>query len=310
MPETGQIVLVDSFLGVPIDCSGRFAGCERMPAALRAAGLKQALPGAEDLGNLQVSLADPVRDPETGIIGYRDLLGATGVIRREVGAVLRSGWVPLISGGCCSLLIGTTAAVQDVFPGAGLAFIDGHLDCYTGQTSPTGEAADMELAILLGAGPRQLTGLTGGDRVIAPERVVVLGPRDAAQAAADGAPDPLEIAPGLHLTDYDELAELGPAAAGRRAAGLLGGADGTGRYWVHIDLDVLSVAAFPAVDYEQDAGLDWPELADLVRPLVTAPGFLGLNVTILNPTKDPAGTTAAATVRWLASVLAPPARQL
>lgn len=75
-------MLIDSFLGVPIDSSGDFAGCERMPAALRAAGLSDALAGT-DLGNLQVALADPVRDPASGIIGLTSLVAATGVIRRR-----------------------------------------------------------------------------------------------------------------------------------------------------------------------------------------------------------------------------------
>jgi arginase len=66
----------DCLLGVPVDSSGAFAGCERMPAALRAAGLASAL-AVPDLGNLQVALADPVRDPVSGIIGLTSLVAAT-----------------------------------------------------------------------------------------------------------------------------------------------------------------------------------------------------------------------------------------
>lgn len=39
----------DVLLGVPSDCSGRFAGCQLMPAALRAAGVVDAV-GVEDSG--------------------------------------------------------------------------------------------------------------------------------------------------------------------------------------------------------------------------------------------------------------------
>jgi arginase len=80
-------VAVDCLLGVPVDSSGAFAGCERMPAALRAAGLTAAL-GVADLGNLQVALADPVRDPLSGIIGLSSLAAATEVIRSAVRGLL------------------------------------------------------------------------------------------------------------------------------------------------------------------------------------------------------------------------------
>src|ERR1700691_3134959 len=59
--------IFDLMIGVPSDCSGEFAGCERMPAALRSHGLADSL-GVIDAGNLQVVVADPVRDRETGVI--------------------------------------------------------------------------------------------------------------------------------------------------------------------------------------------------------------------------------------------------
>ena len=35
----------------------------------------------------------------------------------------------------------------------GLAYLDGHLDLYDGQTSTTGEPADMPISVLTGNGP-------------------------------------------------------------------------------------------------------------------------------------------------------------
>src|SRR5271165_5387219 len=162
---------VDCFVGIPIDSSGAFAGCERMPAAMRAAGLAAAL-GATDLGNAQVALADPVRDPGSGIIGLSSLVAASDVIRAATRTLLAGGRRPLLIGGCCSLLIGVAAGLADVSPGTGLAFIDGHLDFYSGASSPTGEAADMELAVILGIGPADLTGLTGQQRLMDPAAIV------------------------------------------------------------------------------------------------------------------------------------------
>jgi arginase len=293
-------MIIDCFLGVPIDSSGAFAGCERMPAALRAAGLASAL-GTADLGNLQVALADPVRDPVSGIIGLSSLVAATDVIRSATRELLRSGRRPLLVGGCCSLLIGVAAALDDVEPGTGLAFIDGHLDFYTGTSSSTGEAADMELALILGIGPTEVTGLTGGERLLDPAAVVHLGARDHQEAADAGALDPQASAPGMLQLSAEQILSQGAGAAGATAVARLGALPG---YWIHLDLDVLSTAAFPAVDYPQPGGLDGAQLQSLLRPLTTAPGFRGMDVTILNPTKDPDGESARRAVRILAGALA------
>jgi arginase len=292
-------MLVDSFLGIPVDSSGAFAGCERMPAAMRAAGLASL--GVADLGNVQVALADPVRDPVSGIIGLTSLIAATEVIRSATRTLLAEGRRPLLVGGCCSLLIGVAAALADVLPGTGLAFIDGHLDFHSGTSSPTGEAADMELAVILGIGPAALTGLTGLQRLMDPATIVHLAARDQQEAAECGAPDPAIDAAEMLQVSFDSVISQGAAAAGAAAASRLGQLTG---FWVHLDLDVLSTAAFPAVDYPQPGGLDWGQLRDLVRPLTTAPGFRGMDVTILNPTKDPGGRSARQVVQLLADVLA------
>jgi arginase len=291
--------LVDCFIGIPIDSSGAFAGCERMPAAMRAAGLAAAL-GATDLGNVQVALADPVRDQGSGIIGLTSLVAATDVIRAATRTLLTGGRRPLLIGGCCSLLIGVAAALADVSPGTGLAFIDGHLDFYSGTSSPTGEAADMELAVILGIGPAELTGLTGHQRLMDPATVVHLAARDQQEAADCGAPDPLIAAPEMQQVSFDSVILQGPATVAAAAASRLGEMPG---FWVHLDLDVLSTKACPAVDYPQPGGLNWEQLQDLLGPLTGAPGFRGMDVTILNPTKDPGGLSARRAVELLGDVL-------
>ena len=275
----------DVMLGVPIDSSGAFVGCERLPAALRAAGIAEAT-GARDLGNLQVTIADPVRDPETGVIGLQDVVSATEVIRRELGEVLSAGHRPLVLGGCCTLLLGAMGAL----PGTGLLFVDGHLDCYDGASSPGGEAADMELAVLLGVGAPALLDVAPR---LAPERVVVLGPADEQEAAANRSPDPRAFAPGMPIVTTDEL-QRDPEGHARRALDQL-----DGPFWLHLDLDVLSARELPAVDYPQDNGLTWEQLLALLTPVLADDRLRGADVTILNPVLDPDGRYAARAVELL-----------
>jgi Arginase family len=92
-------------------------------------------------------------------------------------ALLSSGARPLVLGGDCTILLGILAAVRDQHESRiGLWFLDGHADFYNGSTSPTGEGADMELAIATGDGPAGLVDLVEPPLVAARE-VVLLGHR-------------------------------------------------------------------------------------------------------------------------------------
>jgi arginase len=99
-----------------------------------------------------------------------------------------------------------------------------------------------------------------------------------------------------------ELRTMGLAAAGARAAARLA-RDG-GRFWVHLDVDVLDEQAMPATDYLIPDGLQWDELAALLRPLGASPGLAGLSLGCLNPEKDPGGAYTEMTCALLASALA------
>lgn len=290
---------VTTIVGVPIDGAGHATGVERMPAALRAAGLARRL-SLPDEGDLPVTLDDPERDPTTGMIGFAAVCAASAGIWAGVGALLARGERPLVVGGCCTLLLGVFAALRDHFGRTGLAFVDGHLDFYDGRSSPTGEPADMELAILTGLGPAGLVDLAGPPPLVDPSDVFVLGHRDAEQAAQDGAPDPKVITPTMRLFEAQAVRQA-PASIGGQVAEKLAAAPG--RYWLHLDLDVLDETALPAVDYLMPGGLDWAELAALARPLAQSPAMVGLDVTIYNPTLDPTGKYAHQIVELLETIL-------
>jgi arginase len=92
-----------------------------------------------------------------------------------------------------------------------------------------------------------------------------------------------------------------PGSVGAEAAAALAAAPG--RFWLHVDLDVLSVAAMPAVDYHLPGGLGWDELAALLHPLTASPALLGMDVTIYNPSLDPGRVLAPVIVELLRDVL-------
>jgi arginase len=269
-------------IGVPIDSVGRAGGTEHAPAALRELGVVDAL-GARDVGDLPVRIRGEERDPVSGVIAVDDVLASTSAIRASVRAAVAAGERPFLLGGCCAELPGALAGARDALGRVGLAYVDGHLDLYDGVSSPTGEAADMPVAVALGFGPATWVETCGGPSVEAGD-VAILGFRDLAESLADGMRDPASVE-GLRLADVDAVRD-GPAGVGEDVSAAL--AAGPGRFWFHLDVDVLDEEVFPATDYLFAGGLTWEELQPLLGPLLSSPSLLGASIGCYNPEKDTA----------------------
>ena len=274
-----------TFLGVPIDSVGRSGGTEHAPAAFRARSREGDPWFAADAGELDVRVRGDVRDLASGVIAIDDVGAMTHDVGDAVEGLRRDGRIPFVMGGCCSLVPGALAGARRVDPGVGLVYLDGHLDLYDGETSPTGEAADMPIAVVLGRGPSIWVDAAGS--VTDADRIWLLGPRDLEEALGYGHPHPDEI-PGLSSVDADDIRARGPGAVGRATA------DAAGAYWFHLDVDVLDETAFPATDYLMPGGLQISELGDLLDPLLASPSLAGISVGCYNPDKDPGGANGDA----------------
>lgn len=287
-----------SALGVPIDSEGLEEGCNRMPAALRRSGLTAAL-GMRDLGDVEAGPVRGPRDPVTGVRGPAEVAAVSLRLRDALLPLLRSGERPLVVGGCCSVLLGAGLAAREVAGRAGLAFVDGHEDFYDGHSSISGCVADMELSVVTGHGPAGLLPDEHGAPLFREEDALAIGVRDSAIARENGSPDPRRLAPGLRIIESASLLAAGPALTGQRAATEL--AAGPGRFWLHLDLDVIDGEAMPAVDDSLPDGPDWGQTAEPLRPLLRSPALLGADVTILNPSLDPDDRYARKVVDLLAA---------
>jgi arginase len=182
-----------------------------------------------------------------------------------------------------------------------VAYLDGHLDLSDGETSPTGEAADMPLSVALGLGPAAWVDVCDGPSARV-EDVVPIGYRD-----PDEVPTFEQIAPALgpafRPVSKDDVVREGPAAVGERVASELG--EAAGRLWVHLDVDILDEDVFPATDYLMPDGLDLAQLVELMRPLAASPTLIGVSIGCYNPEKDPGDACGRALVEALGRVFGP-----
>jgi arginase len=200
-----------------------------------------------------------------------------------VGRVVDGGEFPVVVGGDCSILLGCTLALRRRGR-YGLLFLDGHADFYAPHQSLTGEAADMDLALVSGRGPDTVVDLEGRKPYVRDEDIVVFAYRDAALAHKYGSQDVRST--GMTVMDLGEVRKAGAKTAAATAVQRLTNADSKG-FWIHLDVDVLDDAVMPAVDYRMTDGLDFDELAAVLRAAVASGRAVGLNITIFNPNLDP-----------------------
>jgi arginase len=170
----------------------------------------------------------------------------------------------------------------------GLFFIDGHADFYQPEESPTGEVADMDLAIVSGYGPDILTNIEDLKPLVMEQDIVVFGYRDKTQSAQYGCQDikNTTIMITIELTDVQRLG-LKNAASSAIEKFLKNELSG---FWIHLDVDVLNDSIMPAVDYRLPGGITFSQLSDLLRLLLTSKKAVGISITIFNPTLDKDGS--------------------
>jgi arginase len=289
-------------IGVPFNSSGRQNAEATAPATLRAAGLMSSLSAlgeVSDLGDVTFPRGTTERDAESGLIAPEAFLGMIGAVRSAVVDAYKDRRMPFLIGGDSAILLGGLLGARDQLGyTAGLLFVDGHEDAWPPFGSVTGEAGDMELGLALGlARADRLGDLAAVLPVVDPHEVALLGPRDADELKSEGIES---VRHRVIVLDDGELRDAGVAITIQRWLKHFG--QHPGRFWFHLDLDVLSTDANPAVSYPQPGGLDWDELREIVRDVFAAEHLIGIDISGYNPDKDPDGEVARAIVSALSEM--------
>ena len=271
------IIEAPSILGL------RPTGVQYLPEAFKAAGLMSGL-RAEYGGQVSPLSYSSERDKLTLLLNPDSIREFSLQLADAVAFVLHNKRFPLVLGGDCSILIGSLLALRRLGT-YGLFFIDGHADFYQPQASPTGEVADMDLAIVSGRGPTILTNIEGLKPLVRDPDIIVFGYRDAEQAASYGSPDVRDT--NMHVFDLSYVRKFDTvAAAACQAVDVLENNELDG-FWIHLDADVLDDSIMPAVDYRLGGGgLSFSELSELLKTLVASEAAVGMDITIFNPLLD------------------------
>ncbi|MET0233145.1 MAG: arginase family protein [Kibdelosporangium sp.] len=282
---TGLVVLdAPTNLGLRMPKPGVVPGCYKMAGALRDQGIVHRL-GATDAGYVVPPRYD-ITDwsPGDGIFNGDAIADYTVRLADRIGHHLDNGEFPVVLGGDCSILLGSSLALRRRGR-YGLAYFDGSADFLRlAQAGRIGAAAGETLALATGRGQANVTDIAGLGPYVQDSDIVVLGNRDDDEDVVNLADTGI-----LGFTAPDIQAK-GTGEVIARTLERFGGLDG---FWVHLDVDVLDIEVMPAADAPDPGGLRYSELLELLRPLLADERCAGFHATIYDPDLDPDGRYAA-----------------
>ncbi len=235
------------------------------------------------------------------MLNGRSLVPMIRELHAELSTVLSAGQFPLVYGADCSVLLAAIPALRDTAGEPGLLFIDGHEDATPVERSPDGEAANMEIAVLLGTTgeglPQPFRGAFGA---LKPDALVMLGPHDHAWRDELG----VDSIAGRVLVRNPQDIAADPARSAREAVRRI--SSHASNWWLHTDLDVLDEREFSARGAPGEAplagGLTWEQLEEAVRAALRTGGCRGLSLVIYNPELDADRSQARRIVQFVAAI--------
>jgi arginase len=286
-----------ALLGSPTSAAALSLGHEGAPPALRAAGLVDRLTSigysVNDLGD------DPpqVHHPDEESPRARNIprvLAALEALKPRVEQAVKSGALPIILSGDCSMLLATLAAVRRYFRHVGLIYVDRDADLNTPATTSTGCVDGMVISHVVGRGAAELVRFWSEPPLVREPDVALFGVARL---------DPAEEGT-LHRTPVRgylaaEIHNRGPVAAAEAA---IDGIHAGGHEFVlHFDVDVI--ADFQATNYPGSGGLSVDEVREALGIFAKQKHLAAVSVAAYNPAKDADASGARLIVDLLTTAL-------
>ncbi|MBU6509966.1 MAG: arginase [Gammaproteobacteria bacterium] len=284
---------------VHLDLGAGRRGTDMGSSAMHVAGVVPALEklghkvvGIHNLGQISQEAA-AVGDPHLRYLGV--ISEVCHELADRVEHSLDIGEFPLLLGGDHSQAIGSVAGVSRHLKrqgkSLGVLWVDAHTDMNTPETSPSGNIHGMPLAVLLGHGPEELTGICGDGPALNPEHVVIFGVRSVDRDEAR-----LVKQTGVRVFTMSEIDARGAGACMEEAMGILNRASGG----IHLsyDLDGSDPSVAPGTGTPVPGGLNFRESHLVCETIARSKRLLSMEVVELNPILDIENRTGKFAV-WL-----------
>ena len=290
-----------ALLGSPTSAAALRAGHERAPAALRAAGLADALKSrgfeVADLGDTatyvfrQDDEFPRARNASTVLKSLNDL-------RPRVELAVKSGALPVILSGDCSSVLAVIAGARRYHRNVSLIFVDRDADLNVPATTPSGCVDGMVISHVIGRGAPELVRFWGEPPLVREHDVALFG-----FERLDPPEEQFLANSLLRRHPAMDISRLGAAAAARAAIERVHAANH--EFVLHFDVDVINSEEFPWTNFPGSGGLSLNDVREALRVFAAQPNLVAVVVAAYNPDLDPDGQGARKLIDLLGDVLAP-----
>jgi len=269
-----------NLLGVPFNSDGTPPEEENPAKALRDSGLTTLLKSkghfVTDYGDIAIPKPEGYRDQQTRILNLSALQETSRRLAAKLNETLNPNEFSIVLGGDCAILIGIFGAFATRDISVGLIFFDGHADFHSKETSPTGEAADFELAFLTGRGSEEITALFEKRPLISDENIIVYGLRE---------PD-LIAETNMQVYTKEQMVQVGITQSAKEGLSRL--VTSKLPLWLHFDVDVIDSGLVPVL-IPTSNGLTFEQTQDFLIQVLSSGYFLGMSIACYHPNLDTTG---------------------
>jgi arginase len=286
-----------ALLGAPTSAAAMSAGSEGAPAALRAAGLIDRLRAAGyevlDHGD------DPPQTfkPDTESPRARNItavLKSIETLKPRVEQAVKSGALPIILSGDCSIALATVAGARRYFRHISMIYMDADADLNTPATTPSGCLDGMVVSHLTGRGAPELVRFWSEPFLVREPDLALFG-----VSRLDAPEEKVLSNSPLRRYLVADVKRHGAAASAKTALERIRG--NGNEFILHFDVDVIS--DFAATNYPSVNGLSLDEVREALLVFAQQKNLAAIEVTAYNPAKDPDGSGAKKLIDLLVEVL-------
>jgi arginase len=287
-----------ALIGAPTSAAALAGGHERAPAALRAAGLVERLQSlgyeVTDLGDCAVQTFQP-DDEHPRARNVRGVLAALNDLKPRVEQAVKSGALPLILGGDCSIALATIAGARRYYRNVSLVYVDRDADLNIPATTPSGCVDGMVVSHVVGRGAPELVRFWGEPPLVREPDVAVFG-----FERLDAPEQEFLTRSPIRRYLADDISRQGVAAAAQAALERVHAA--AHEFVLHFDVDTISSEDFSATNYPGSGGLRLDQVREALTVFARQSTLAAFEITVYNPELDADGSGAKTILELIAAV--------